>query len=187
MKSLTRGSVVLVLFALVFGAFYFQTPTANAITIANNSKEYLQQEKQEKQEKQDKPEKRDKQDKQDNKQINKPTNTQEISTEINNSPEAAPFSGGEKTTTRSFTATAYCLKGRTASGGSVRRGVVAADPRVLPLGTRISMDAGSYSGDYLVADTGGAVRGRKLDIWVASCSEARRFGRKSVKIRVKGR
>ena len=181
MKSLTRGSVVLVLFALIFGAFYLKTPTANAITIANNSEEYLQQEKQEKQDKQEK------QVKQDNKQINKPTTTLEISTEINNSPEAAPSSGGEKTTARSFTATAYCLKGRTASGGGVRRGVVAADPRVLPLGTRISMDAGSYSGDYLVADTGGAVKGRKLDIWVASCSEARRFGRKSVKVRVKGR
>jgi 3D (Asp-Asp-Asp) domain-containing protein len=178
MKSLTRGSVVLVLFALIFGAFYFQTPTANAITIANNSKEYLQQEKQEKQEKQDK---------QDNKQINKPSNTQEISTEIKDSPESTPSSGGEKTATQSFTATAYCLKGRTASGSGVRRGVVAADPRVLPLGTRISMNAGSYSGDYLVADTGGSVKGRKLDVWVASCSEAKRFGRKSVKIRVKGR
>lgn len=181
MKSLTRGSVVMVLFALIFGAFYLKTPTATAITVANNSEEYLQQEKQERQDKQEK------QEKQDNKQINKPTVTPEIPTEISNSPEAVPSSGGEKTTARSFSATAYCLKGRTASGKSVRRGVVAADPRVLPLGTRISMDAGKYSGDYVVADTGGSVKGRELDIWVASCSEARRFGRKSVKVRVKGR
>lgn len=184
MKSLTRGSVVLVLFALIFGAFYLKTPTAVAITVANNSEEYLQQEKQEKQERQDKQEK---QEKPDNKQINKPTVTLETPTEINISPEAVPSSGGEKTATRSFTATAYCLKGRTAAGGSVRRGIVAADPRVLPLGTRISMDAGKYSGSYLVADTGGSVRGRKLDVWVASCSEARRFGRRSVKVSVKGR
>jgi 3D (Asp-Asp-Asp) domain-containing protein len=89
--------------------------------------------------------------------------------------------------TNLFKATAYCLKGRTASGGGVRRGIVAADPRVLPLGTRIQITSGSYSGTYLVADTGGAVRGRILDIWVPNCSEAIRFGRKSISVSVLGR
>ena len=88
---------------------------------------------------------------------------------------------------KSFRATAYCLKGRTAIGSGVRRGIVAADPRILPLGTRIQIDAGSYSGTYTVADTGGAVRGRILDVWVPSCSEARRFGRKSVMVSVLSR
>lgn len=88
---------------------------------------------------------------------------------------------------KAFTATAYCLQGRTAMGHGVRRGIVAADPRVLPLGTRISLNAGSYSGSYLVSDTGGAVKGRKLDIWVPSCSEARRFGRRSVSVSVAGK
>jgi 3D (Asp-Asp-Asp) domain-containing protein len=83
---------------------------------------------------------------------------------------------------RAFKATAYCLQGRTASGGGVRRGIVAADPRVLPLGTRIQVSAGSYSGTYTVADTGGAVKGRILDVWVPSCSEAIRFGRKTVMV-----
>ena len=82
----------------------------------------------------------------------------------------------------SFRATAYCLKGRTAMGGSVRRGIVAADPRVLPLGSQIEIDSGSYSGTYTVADTGGSVKGRKLDIWVPSCSEANRFGRRTVMV-----
>jgi 3D (Asp-Asp-Asp) domain-containing protein len=85
---------------------------------------------------------------------------------------------------RSFKATAYCLQGRTANGGGVRRGIVAADPRVLPLGTRIQISAGSYSGTYTVADTGGAVRGRILDVWVPNCSEAVRFGRKNVMVSV---
>lgn len=79
-----------------------------------------------------------------------------------------------------FRATAYCLKGRTATGGGVRRGIVAADPRVLPMGSKIQLNAGAYSGTYLVADTGGAIRGRILDIWVPSCSEAGRFGRRTV-------
>ena len=83
-----------------------------------------------------------------------------------------------------FTATAYSLRGRTASGKPVRRGLIAADRRVLPIGTRVRLDAGSYSGEYVVADTGGAVRGRKIDIWMPSTNEAMRFGRRTVKLTV---
>ncbi len=84
----------------------------------------------------------------------------------------------------SFAATAYSLRGRTASGRPVARGVIAADRRVLPIGTRVRLDAGSYSGEYVVADTGGAVKGRKIDIWVPSTGEAMRFGRQTVKLTV---
>ena len=83
-----------------------------------------------------------------------------------------------------FTATAYSLRGRTASGGGVRRGIIAADRRVLPIGTLVRLEAGSYSGEYLVADTGGAIRGRRIDIWVPHTSEAMRFGRRPVKLTV---
>jgi len=83
-----------------------------------------------------------------------------------------------------YTATAYSLRGRTASGRMVSRGIIAADRRVLPIGTRVRLQAGSYSGEYLVADTGGAVRGRKIDIWVPNTSEAMRFGRRPVKLTV---
>ena len=82
----------------------------------------------------------------------------------------------------SFTATAYCLKGRTALGHGVRRGIIAADPRILKLGSNVNLGAGSYSGNYLVSDTGGRIKGRKIDIWVPSCSEARRFGRRTITI-----
>src|SRR5205085_12454061 len=54
----------------------------------------------------------------------------------------------------SFVATAYSLHGRTASGRLVSRGVIAADRRVLPIGTRVRLEAGAYSGEYIVADTG---------------------------------
>jgi 3D (Asp-Asp-Asp) domain-containing protein len=83
-----------------------------------------------------------------------------------------------------YTATAYSLPGRTASGASVRRGLIAADHRVLPLGSRVRIDAGSYSGEYLVADRGSAVRGRIIDIWVPSTREAMRFGRRPVRLTV---
>ena len=82
-----------------------------------------------------------------------------------------------------FTATAYALPGRTASGQPVRRGLIAAD-HSLPLGTRVRLDAGSYSGEYVVADRGGKVRNRIIDIWVPSNGEAIRFGRRPVKLTI---
>jgi 3D (Asp-Asp-Asp) domain-containing protein len=89
---------------------------------------------------------------------------------------------GTTNSSGSFTATAYCLKGRTALGHGVRRGIIAADPRVLRLGSTVQVSGGGYTGSYLVSDTGGAVKGRKIDIWVPSCAEARKFGRRTVQI-----
>ncbi len=83
-----------------------------------------------------------------------------------------------------YSATAYSLRGRTASGKYVARGLIAADPRVLPLGTRVRVEAGAWSGEYIVADTGGAVKGRRIDIWTPSTGEAMRFGRRAVKLTV---
>lgn len=83
-----------------------------------------------------------------------------------------------------FTATAYTLRGRTASGRFVTRGLIAADRRLLPLGTRVRLEAGAYSGEYVVADRGGAVRGRKIDIWMPSTGEAMRFGRRTIKLTI---
>ena len=83
-----------------------------------------------------------------------------------------------------YTATAYSLRGRTASGKLVSRGLIAADPSVLPLGTRVRVEAGSWSGEYLVADTGGAVKGRRIDIWTPTTREALQFGRRPVKLTV---
>jgi 3D (Asp-Asp-Asp) domain-containing protein len=83
-----------------------------------------------------------------------------------------------------YVATAYSLRGRTASGQMVAKGVIAADPRHLPLGSRVRIEAGPYSGEYLVADTGSMVRGRRIDIWTPSSREAMRFGRRTVKLTV---
>jgi len=84
----------------------------------------------------------------------------------------------------SFNATAYCLGGKTAMGHGVRRGIIAADPRVLRLGSKVTISAGQWSGTYLVSDTGGGIKGKRLDIWVPSCSEARKFGRRSIQVSV---
>jgi 3D (Asp-Asp-Asp) domain-containing protein len=83
-----------------------------------------------------------------------------------------------------YVATAYSLRGRTASGKPVSKGLIAADPRVLPLGSKVRLEAGNYSGEYLVADTGGMVRGKRIDIWTPSSREAMSFGRRTVKLTV---
>lgn len=86
-----------------------------------------------------------------------------------------------------FHATAYCLKGRTASGVDIRPGMIAADPRVLPLGTVVHLRAGRYTGTYTVTDTGGLIKGRIVDVYVPTYREAIAFGRRQVKIKVLGR
>jgi 3D (Asp-Asp-Asp) domain-containing protein len=84
-----------------------------------------------------------------------------------------------------FVATAYSVTGITASGEYTHRHVVAADPTILPIGTRIKISrAGRYSGEYVVADTGAKIVGRKLDIYLPSTPECVKFGKKSVRVKV---
>lgn len=85
-----------------------------------------------------------------------------------------------------FTATAYCKGTTTAAGVAVRRGIAAADPKLLPAGSVVSLATGDaeFDGVYTVLDTGPAVKGRLLDLYVWSCHEALAFGRKSVQVTV---
>lgn len=98
----------------------------------------------------------------------------------------------------SMTATAYDLSyqscgkrpgdrgyGITASGMRAQRGVVAVDPRVIPLGTKLYIESadGSYVYGYAVAgDTGGAIKGNKIDLFMDSYSECMQFGRRTVNV-----
>ena len=83
---------------------------------------------------------------------------------------APPRSGG----TMTVLATAYCLTGTTATGLPVGPGIVAVDPTVIPLGTRMTIPG---YGDGVAADVGGAVKGAHIDVWVASCKDAAAFTR----------
>jgi 3D (Asp-Asp-Asp) domain-containing protein len=73
--------------------------------------------------------------------------------------------------------TAYCLRGTTRRGRYVREGIVAADPRVFPLSRYLELYVGDeYLGRYLVDDTGKKIKGTHLDLWMASCADARVWG-----------
>ena len=155
------GSVFLGTIAILGGFLFYLQPTVEAVTLASQSPNNTQTQF----------------NNQDLQTTRQPKQTQVQTSKPNSENKSIILSEGS-----SFRATAYCLKGRTAMGSGVRRGIVAADPRVLPLGSRIQISAGAYSGTYVVADTGGAVKGRKLDIWMPNCVEAVRFGRKSVMV-----
>ena len=77
-----------------------------------------------------------------------------------------------------YRVTAYCLRGRTASGWWVGPGTVAA-PRRLPFGTRLWVQG---YGAGVVRDRGGAVGPGRLDVWFASCWRARQWGVRHVRV-----
>lgn len=88
------------------------------------------------------------------------------------------------------TATAYTATGnRTASGRPAQVGVIAVDPKVIPLGTKLYVESvdegGSWSYGYCIAgDTGGAIKGNKIDLYYNSRGECIQFGRRSATVYV---
>lgn len=86
---------------------------------------------------------------------------------------------------KKFTALAYSIEGKSADGSKSCKGTVAADPNVLPLGSKIRViGAGAYSGEYTVVDSGGSVKGNVIDIFMTSVREARTFGKKEVEVEI---
>ena len=96
--------------------------------------------------------------------------SQSSSTGSTASSPGPPKSGG----TMSVLVTGYCLTGKTATGLPVGPGIVAVDPSVIPLGTRMTIPG---YGEGVAADVGGGVNGAHIDVWVASCSDAASFTR----------
>lgn len=75
--------------------------------------------------------------------------------------------------------------GITASGTKARPGVVAVDPRVIPLGTKLYVESTDGTKDYgfaIAEDKGGAIKGNKIDLFFETANQVRRFGRRNVKV-----
>ena len=100
--------------------------------------------------------------------------------------EASQAAARGKPKTLTMKATAYSQDSQpTAAGTEAREGIVAADPDVLPLGTRIRVSgAGSYDGVYIVTDTGRLIAGNEIDIYMPTAAEAEQFGEKKVKVSI---
>ncbi|MCC5911123.1 MAG: DUF348 domain-containing protein [Clostridiaceae bacterium] len=96
--------------------------------------------------------------------------------------EASAYTAGYESTGKNPGDPYY---GVTRSGTRVRPGVVAVDPKVIPLGTKLYIESMDRTGDYGVAsaeDTGGAIKGNKIDLYFEDVNEALRFGRRKVKV-----
>jgi 3D (Asp-Asp-Asp) domain-containing protein/septal ring factor EnvC (AmiA/AmiB activator) len=100
-------------------------------------------------------------------------------------PVAAPVSDQPSGSGRQLTvdAVAYSLPGRTASGLPVGNGVVAVDPTVIPLGTRMYVPG---YGPAIAADVGTAIKGLIIDLWFPTYEQAVSWGRRTVTITIYG-
>lgn len=95
-------------------------------------------------------------------------------------PTVDPVGDGSQLT---VVATGYALRGRTATGLSTSWGVVAVDPSVIPLGTRMTIPG---YGVGIAADTGGSVQGNVIDLWFPTVAQALAWGRRTVTITLRG-
>lgn len=170
MKSFLGGSVVASAALLAVSLGYYARPLAAETLLAQQA---IQQQEQ----KPSEPQSASRQEPKE--QAKAPVKADHAGTTKVEEPTSAPL-----TAPQLYEATAYSRKGRGASGMGVRAGTIAADPRILPFGTRVRLDAGQYTGEYIVTDSGSAIKGRKIDVWIPSLREACRFGRRNVKLTV---
>ncbi|HEX8890478.1 MAG TPA: hypothetical protein VF779_15095, partial [Pyrinomonadaceae bacterium] len=148
MKLLVRGGLGLV--GLVFASsLIFQARPLIAET--NPSPQPAQTEQQEKKT----PEQAAQQNKEKESHAEAKTETAEISGTVVAAPSDTTAKAEETLVTAApqiYDATSYSRPGRGSSGMGVRLGTIAADPKLLPYGTRVRLDAGPYSGGYVVTD-----------------------------------
>ncbi|MBG9475658.1 peptidoglycan-binding protein [Bacillus aryabhattai] len=117
--------------------------------------------------------------------------TPSTSTPSTSTPAPAPAqeskSVSKEITVEATAYTAYCAgcSGITATGIDLRsnpnRKVIAVDPRVIPLGSRVYVEG---YGEAIAGDTGGAIKGTRVDLFMASQSSALNWGRKTVKLQI---
>ncbi len=91
---------------------------------------------------------------------------------------ATAYTSGYESTGKTPSHPAY---GITASGMKARRGVVAVDTRVIPFGTRLYVEG---YGEAIAGDTGGAIKGNKIDLYYDKVSDALQFGRRDLNVYV---
>jgi 3D (Asp-Asp-Asp) domain-containing protein len=93
-------------------------------------------------------------------------------------PVKPPLAGGRRLT---VSATCYILRGTTASGLPVGPGIVAVDPTLIPLGTKLYIPG---YGKGVAADVGGGIKGAIIDLWYSTYAQCAQWGRRTVTITV---
>lgn len=84
-----------------------------------------------------------------------------------------------------FTANCNGCSGITSSGINLKKNpdvkVIAVDPSIIPIGTKVHVEGYGYA---IAGDTGGAIKGNKIDVFFPTTSEAYKWGRKNVKVKI---
>ncbi|WP_413788949.1 3D domain-containing protein [Psychrobacillus mangrovi] len=112
------------------------------------------------------------------------TPTIEVSQPIVSAP---PIGEGAEMVVTATAYTAYCegCSGTTAYGIDLRANpdqkVIAVDPRIIPLGSKVWVEG---YGEAIAGDTGGAIKGNKIDVFIPTYESAMQWGVKKVKIKV---
>lgn len=90
-----------------------------------------------------------------------------------------------KVTSTAYTANCAGCSGVTATGINLKKNpnkkVIAVDPRIIPLGTKVWVEG---YGEAIAGDTGGAIKGNKIDVFFPSKKQAYNWGRRTVTIKV---
>lgn len=112
--------------------------------------------------------------------------TKVITASVSRNNSAAPSNGKEfYVTATAYTANCSGCSGVTATGLNLKANpsskVIAVDPSVIPLGSKVWVEGYGYA---IAADTGGAIKGNKIDVFISSKSQAASWGRKKVRIKV---
>ncbi len=76
---------------------------------------------------------------------------------------------------------AYCLRGLTSRGVHTRVGVIAVDPKVIPYGSKIYIPGYGWG---TALDTGGAIQGKTIDIWMPTYGQCMQWGTRHIKVKV---
>lgn len=99
-------------------------------------------------------------------------------------PDALSTGGASSSAgTREMLATAYCLPGTTASGEPVQPGAIAVDPNQIALGTPLTVEG---YGSGVALDTGADIGYDRIDVWYASCDQAKTWGARTVTVTIGG-
>jgi len=99
-------------------------------------------------------------------------------------PEAQSFEVSNMNVSRSINieSTAYTFTGnKTATGIEPRQGIIAVDPKIIALGSKVYVEGYGYA---IAADTGGDIRGNRIDVFFPTLSQCISWGRKYVRIYV---
>lgn len=88
-------------------------------------------------------------------------------------------------TATAYTANCNGCSGITKTGINLKKNpnlkVIAVDPRVIPLGTKVHVEGYGYA---VAGDIGGAIKGNKIDVFIPTKNAAYQWGRKTVKVKV---